>query len=921
MRRSAIAVAAFLLAAPALRARAGDAPATPPVRLALIEDTPTRYTLMLTQPVERVLREAGTGASLIGVDEVPCDFSGPNYFFRLPPNMDAPDTTATSEAAALEGVSEIAIVYPRDPELIAALKAAAADPDTFRIPNAIRLHEREAQASATMSSSGGRVLTVYADLSRPSTGLWRTGLAAYYRLRWKGRDAVIAVIGRTYGGLGRLGAAARRAAELGGPFTGLARGGTFGSVVSDAHGRAVVDALARAGLRYSAVDRSELEDWGDLRAYRAEPGAVSYLSANLVYSSAPAVSYFPPYAVFDASGTRVAVVGLTPPDADRSLPAEPALTIADPVRAVQALVPVLREKADVVVALGWMRPADAARLASSTRGLDLILADDAPFLSATAPPKTVFEQDDRPIFANPLSPVRVYAPALNVLDVSRRAAGDRADWTVSQTAELLDDRLNPEDGFPTPSLAKFAAVRSTEAALLPPARDVFPPERTGGLPLYEARDFWTLSAALLAEAAHAEAGLLPVHHLQPQTVGALREDGVKQWLGRRDAVVLASVPGSRLKSLADQAAAQARAEQAGLSGDGGLHFVVSGFDADGLLRGAPLDPAGNYLVATSQRAADALGLTPAPGSSPPPGGVPGAVLSSLRARAGRTKPARYRAWMTGAPVSAPGLWEINFRDISLNLRQTQVVRDDAFDAVQNSRVQGFNELLIGGALKTDAEYLHQDFKWTNTVEMEYAKSRLTPRNAPPTTNLAANRIMLLTLGTRRIGGIPYGWLAQSWGPSLGFQFDSEFESSPGLRRKQVYSAFPGVEFFDGSVLKSLEASGILKRDLSRDPPNTQSGLRLRALVSTPVGPSGARLDGEVWNNYFFLTPHDGPSDLRMEGDANAKLSIPIRRYLSVAPFVDVYWFGLKTRPLWGYNLMTGISIGFSRLWKPQYEPF
>jgi hypothetical protein len=205
--------------------------------------------------------------------------------------------------------------------------------------------------------------------------------------------------------------------------------------------------------------------------------------------------------------------------------------------------------------------------------------------------------------------------------------------------------------------------------------------------------------------------------------------------------------------------------------------------------------------------------------------------------------------------------------------------------------------------------------------MEYAKDRISPRDAPATTNLAANRIMFLTLDTKRVGGVPYAWLARSWGPSVGLQYDGEFQSTPGLRRKQVYSVFPGVEFFDGSVVRTLTGSGILKRDLSRDPPNTQTGLRLRALISTPVGPGGAKLDAELWNNYFFLTRRDAASDLRIEGDANAKLSIPIRQHLSVAPFVDFYWFGLKTRPAYGYSLMTGISIGFSRLWKPQYEDF
>ena len=41
----------------------------------------------------------------------------------------------------------------------------------------------------------------------------------------------------------------------------------------------------------------------------------------------------------------------------------------------------------------------------------------------------------------------------------------------------------------------------------------------------------------------------------------------------------------------------------------------------------------------------------------------------------------------------------------------------------------------------------------------------------------------------------------------------------------------------------------------------------------------------------------------------------------IRAFLAFYFFSLKTRPLWGYSAMTGITIGFSRLWKPQYEKF
>lgn len=895
------------------------------MRLALIQDEPTRTTLQMAQPLERVLREAGKDASLLGVENVPVYFGGEDYQFRLPPGPGAPDASETSTASVLEGATEVVFVFPSTPDLADALIAAAADPKTFRFADSLPMSAGEAEFAATSGPDGETLLALRARLERPSTGRMRSGLAAYYHLRWKGKDAAVAIIGRTAGGLGRLGAVAQAEKEKG-AFTGLSLGGTFGSIRSDAHGREVLDALEKAGLRYASASASEIEHWPELLAYRAErPEGVRWLSANLVYSTATTKTVLPPYAVFTASGTRVALVGLTPPWTERLLNANGLgnLKVLDLQPVLDPLIPKLRAVADIVIVFSDLPGDQQDRLAGFSRGLDLVIGDGASFQSRSAAPRSVIEQDERPIYDNPFPALRSYYPALNMIDITRRSHETTADWRIEQSATVLDDTINPAEGYPEGGFEAHQISKSTALPLLPDAREVFSArERAGGFPVYEARDFWLMSAGILSERGKAEAGVLLSPHLGLRAVGSIRESYVRDWLGASDPAVLVSVKGDRLKALIDESLEQARREAAGsLLLDDRPAFVVGGVDDKRRVRGAPIDSAGAYRIATTRAAADALGLPeprqPIPGT--PTAGP--AVLEELRARAGRASLADYHAWMTGAPLSEPGLWRLNFRDVGLNLRQTKVVRNDDFDPVPNSRVQGFNELLVGGVFKADAEYLKRELKWTNTVEAEYAKSRLEPRNAPATTNLAANRLMLLTLGTRRAGQIKQEWLARSWGPSIGLQYDGEFEAAIGLKRKQAYSLFPGVEFFDGTFIRSLELSGIIKRDLGREPPNTQSGLRLRSVYSREIGPAKALLQGELWNNYFFLTRRDTAGDLRMEGDFNVKLRVPIRRYLSVAPYLDYYWFQLKTRPTWGYSLTMGVSIGFSRLWKPQYEDF
>lgn len=906
---------AFLLAV----AVAVSANAAPPVRLALIEDTPSAATTAVLPALERALRDAGGDAELLGVDFVACSFTGDDHICRLPSALGAPPTDSASTAVALESEHGVAFVYPPAEDFVAALVKSAADPTTFPVYGAMALREREAEASAYVSRTGATTLTLSAELDRPATRRWRQGIAGFYRVRWKGRDMAVLIPAREHGGLARLAAAAAEAPR---PWIGVARGGTLGSTMSDGTPLEVLDALERTGLRWSAVSASEVEHWSDLEAYRnGHPDGVRFLSANLIYSTDSARGPFPPYAVVDASGTRVALVGLTPDSAGELLPrfGLGRLAVRDAATAVDELIPRLRADADVVVLLAPPELARSARIMNET-GVDLVLGEGPDGFSTVPPPSVAVAQAERPAYAQPFPALRAYRPALNVYEIDRRVEDERASWTVTSSARLLDDLALQLDGFPIRAWDAFVASASTESPLIPPARAVF--AGTGRRwPFYTAREFWTLSAGLLSERGRAEAGLLPVSRMMGDTPGGVREGLIRANLGGAGQAVLVSLPGSRLKSLAAEAAGQARREDAGLPVDAKLRFTVSGFDPKGRLRGVPLDAKGAYRLATSRTAAEALGL-PEPyellAGTPT---VDDAVLGELRPRSDGASASDWRAWMAGAPLSAPGLWRLNFRDVGLNLRQTKVVRSDEFNAVPNSRIQGFNEMLVGGVFKADAEYLKSEFKWTNTVEAEYAKSRIEPRNAPATVNLASNRVMLLTLGTHRAGQIRREWLARSWGPSLGLQYDGEFESTLGLRRKQAYSLFPGVEFFDGTFVRTLVLSGILKRDLGREPPNTQSGLRLRSVFSREIGPAKALLHGELWNNYFFLTKQDTAGDLRLEGDFNVKLRIPVRKYLSVAPYFDFYWFQLKTRPDKGYVTTLGVSIGFSRLWKPQYEAF
>ena len=873
-------------------------------------------------PLEALIKSTSSGAAFTEVRTVPCYYSGNDFRFRVPASAGLMAVEPGDHAAAvLESENEVVVVFPAIPSLVDGLKQAAADPVAWKAWYAAWSVSLATRPVTLQAAAGPEGETLLSALVKPGeeAGSWQTALATLHQIRWQGQDVWVIVSARVFGGPGRLETAVSEDEKRGGPLVKVARGDIFWSYTPELRGIPGVEALARLGLTHSAVSNGELRRWDLLEAYQEKhPDGVRFLSANLVYSSATATTLLPAYDIVDAGGLRLALIGITPASASKYL-AQAGLanaSVIDAGHAVSRLMPELRPRVDAVVLLGDLGD-DADRTDSSLRGVDIALARSDFYTGWLPPPGRTVTQASRPPFQETLLVGRSFPGAFSVWEADLGSAGRGGrSWTVRERHRMLDDSVPEPEGSLKFDPAFYGITVSTEPPLLPSASRVFG-EPPGSTRRMDARDFWTLAASLAAAETRSEAALLRVSALASNMAGDLPDTIVRSWLDTGESLEIMLLKGSELKPLLAEAESQRQREAQG-EPRAAVPYTAGGAGPDLKIHGASLDPAADYRVAVDRVLADALGLSAKHSVRLVKQPLDELVFDSLRRRRGKP-PEEVRRWVEGRPVSDRGLWTINFRDVGLNIQNTKVVRDDAFNVVPNSRIQGFDELLIGGEFKADADYMLQPYRWSNTLELEYARSRLRPRDQPAVTNTTANRINFTTTGSRRVGVIRENWFARQWGPSLGFQYDGQFEATPGLPRKQIYSALPGVSFYDGTWVKTFEFTGNVKRDLSRDPPNTQSGLHTRLLVSKEVGPAPVKLDGELWTNYFFLTKQDTAQDLRVEGDANLKLRVPLRKYLTVAPFVDFYYFQLKTQPLWGYSAMMGVQIGFSRLWKPQYE--
>jgi hypothetical protein len=861
-----------------------------------------RYSTRLLDDFEQAVREEGSSVTIREVETVPTSSIGAAYRFAGAP------AGAAREETALESVDGFLFFDPPQPQLLARVKSRAAA-DHF-LP---AYYERR----AVVGGGEARFQT-----PRRASAQERATAAVVYDLEIEGNPARAVFLLKVRGGLSRTATALKELRGAGEDALVVSHGdwSSFG-LAPPPRGRALYEALDKLGLQAAAVGAGEFSNWTEFLAHRAaHPEGAAFLATNLVGPHA-----LPATRIFEKGGLSIGVLGLTRLAHARYLGhgALKDLTLSDPVEAARAAVAELRPKTDVIVALSNMEGPDNARLEREVPGIDvLIVAGDGDEREEEAARGLEAYEEKRAAFSRLL----YTAPDLDGVDRLEVAVGDKdADglrrMEVRQRHRTLDESVTDAEGW---SAAPVTAGTST-TTLIPAAHKIFPDGRR-----VRSREFWTLAASLLADRTRSEVGLMLVEDAGPPPPGDYKESDVRALLGFDDQPAVFELPGDALDALLREARSQADAERRGPPQPGKLRLAAGGVGEGGTVHGTRVERSLVYKVSGSERLLANASQYPELMRARRVelrGELGDALLGDLRRHAAKGHPAGWYAHlMEGRAVEETPYWTINIRDLSARFSNTKAVRDfDAFASVPNSRVTGFDQQSAGFNFQGDLDYRFRGHKWTNTAEIAYAETRLNPRNAPAVIDRTDNRVMALTAFTEHLSSFPLHWLGESVGPTVSLQYDGEVKRrSPDVKRRNIYAVNPGVEIYDGSIVNSVQLTATLRRDYSVEPPESQYGMRARAVwaLNVPVGHGGqGKLQGEVWNNYYFRRSNDQPTDLQLEGDANARLNISLWKDLSLAPFIDCYWFKLKQRPVNGYSLMTGVSLSFSRLWKPQFEKF
>ncbi len=148
-----------------------------------------------------------------------------------------------------------------------------------------------------------------------------------------------------------------------------------GTPLSDAfQGYLDIEAMNRLGYDAMCLGVHDFDYGVGVLKQRMGEAKFPVLSANII-SRDTGTSFAQPYVIIERDGARLAIFGLTTGEiADRVAGRNfEGLSVQDPIEAARSLVPELRAKADVVIALTHMGVNEDIRLASKVQGIDVIV--------------------------------------------------------------------------------------------------------------------------------------------------------------------------------------------------------------------------------------------------------------------------------------------------------------------------------------------------------------------------------------------------------------------------------------------------------------------------------------------------------------------------------------------------------------------
>lgn len=798
------------------------------------------------------------------------------------------------------------------------------------------------------TDSRGRRFTALETAPRRPEDYWHRCGHVESRIDVAGKSLRVTLIAKTMGGYSRVVPAfKRRSEQVSGPVLRLNLGRwTLNSEILG-EGRLAPDLYSRVldeiGVEPLVFAPNELKHfWGQFRTWNAErPPAKKFrfIGTNVELENDAATPILPHW-IQEIGGVRIGLLSLWS-SRHKALISRGRLPVSwrESAPAAQKVLDDLRNnhKVDVVAAVSFLTNKEERDLLSVVRGIDVLLGREIldefvskrrqevhltdwnkehhyePALIAERPPASFGEIELR------FRPARPKAELIAVIeDVPGSIGADRPD--EASLHELVDAVL---DGFLVPT-----------APVLPAAQRLWP-----GRGMYHPIESFNMGAGVLKRALGTEAAFVSTKHRPSNSSGEIPGNIIRLWFDHTGEAVVARLPGHALHALL------ARVDfQPVPVGDGniddpikygpGTLLAASGVSRDGRVSGFPIESEEYYSVAFNEDLLyrkDAFPEFKHAVSIRKTGRKTDDVLidwlTSRRrrrdeeARQGSAASAdrRYedemRAIFENRPLRRP-VWRLNLRELAFRFTNTQVGNGAAFSQVRNDRINSINQTMIESATKLFSEFACHDIRLDAGISTNYGRVTLKPRSSAPIQNETVDQILIETELRYKAVGLGGRFGSYDFGPFANVSYDTEFTRPASRPKRKILRTQPGLKLFGGRRLRQLHVGSMIETDYSTAQTDTLFGWGAGFSWNSPVAKTPLHFVLNFSYREFARNARDTLEDLKRELQTTARLRMPVIGNLRLSPFIDYYVFEGKLNRQTGFNLIFGVSLDYSRLWKP-----
>lgn len=767
--------------------------------------------------------------------------------------------------------------------------------------------------------------------------LWDLSFYITYVLSYEGKEFQVTVLPKAFGGIERITSVIKNASKKESII--LNTGDLMPVPDDNGKGRDILDQLSKMGPQVVSASYSETINLKNLiepyQEHWNNKAPLKFISANICkIENEKCNLVFDPYVIIEKSGVKYAIIGITSPldnayieKASSKNPWLQNVKIIDPAPMLKnEILPKVNTLADVVVLLINSTDEEYGKLYSSLNGVDLVFklsknkynwSDDSTLniknFKARVPKLPVEEIGTGQLF---MSKTQVELKL--------------GDLKITKSNILLDQNINSDNGLASSDsdFKQFANLLIGKDTILPDEKKIYPNKL-----FITKEEFANLASEVMRRELNAEVGVFNIQEQNSNIIGEQDSSIVKLWIQPDEQIEIDYLTGRELKALISF----------NTSAESPNKLAIAGVDSKMRIAGLSIRDDELYRVAMSNRISsnksvfrplanvqkriDTFTLSEKGYQEDVNGQIvlmADFLIDNLRKlwNVNKNLPEHemalnYRKLYEGrSDFESKGYWINEIKNLQIEYSQLTTTDVSAFNSVQDSRLKTMDQRYLSSNLSYLATYRKYPFVNEIGLKAQHTKLELLPRDQAPINNTLSDDILLFAnIGFPVYSVNNYPQFATEMGPFIEVAYNTEFEKDAGLDFKKNLLSFYGWKFLNGSFFRSTSISLMHEKRFTTDSERNLLGLNSKIEIQKYLFEGRANYRSDIEYRYFFDDNSDNNSDLRSRFVWDQYFDLKVFGGLTFGPFLKYFSLTRKTVNESTQQVMVGVSLNFSKMWK------